>query len=85
MLTGTSAATKLISKLSKNATSNSGVVAVRRMSSTANVWVDKNTKVICQGFTGKQVGVLWRGEEEESGKRAFLETVESCYNDAMPL
>merc|ERR1719444_477714 len=26
----------------------------RPMSSTANVWVDKNTKVICQGFTGKQ-------------------------------
>jgi len=24
------------------------------MSATANVWVDKNTKVICQGFTGKQ-------------------------------
>jgi len=27
---------------------------VRRFSSTAKVWVDKNTKVICQGFTGKQ-------------------------------
>eukprot|EP00934_Nitzschia_sp_Nitz4_P008560 Nitzschia sp. Nitz4//scaffold116_size91068//42378//43648//NITZ4_004955-RA/size91068-augustus-gene-0.53-mRNA-1//1//CDS//3329533569//8550//frame0 len=27
---------------------------VRQMSSTAKVWVDKNTKVICQGFTGKQ-------------------------------
>ena len=26
----------------------------RCMSSTAKVWVDKNTKVICQGFTGKQ-------------------------------
>jgi len=26
---------------------------VRRFSSTAKVWVDKNTKVICQGFTGK--------------------------------
>jgi len=26
----------------------------RDMSSTAKVWVDKNTKVICQGFTGKQ-------------------------------
>lgn len=25
----------------------------RRFSSTAKVWVDKNTKVICQGFTGK--------------------------------
>ena len=30
----------------------------RRMSSTAKVWIDKNTRVICQGFTGKQVGVL---------------------------
>jgi succinyl-CoA synthetase alpha subunit len=26
----------------------------RSMSSTAKVWIDKNTKVICQGFTGKQ-------------------------------
>jgi len=26
----------------------------RNMSSSANVWVDKNTRVICQGFTGKQ-------------------------------
>lgn len=26
----------------------------RFMSSSAKVWVDKNTKVICQGFTGKQ-------------------------------
>jgi succinyl-CoA synthetase alpha subunit len=26
----------------------------RSMSSTAKVWVDKNTRVICQGFTGKQ-------------------------------
>lgn len=24
------------------------------MSSTAKVWIDKNTKVIVQGFTGKQ-------------------------------
>lgn len=24
------------------------------MSATANVWIDENTKVICQGFTGKQ-------------------------------
>jgi succinyl-CoA synthetase alpha subunit len=26
----------------------------RNMSSTAKVWIDKNTRVICQGFTGKQ-------------------------------
>ena len=25
----------------------------RRLSATAKVWVDKNTRVICQGFTGK--------------------------------
>lgn len=25
-----------------------------RMSSTAKVWIDKNSRVICQGFTGKQ-------------------------------
>ncbi|EER11615.1 Succinyl-CoA ligase, putative [Perkinsus marinus ATCC 50983] len=29
-------------------------VASRAFSSTARVWVDKNTKVICQGLTGKQ-------------------------------
>ena len=33
-----------------------GRPGARSMSSTANVWVDKNTRVICQGFTGKQVG-----------------------------
>jgi hypothetical protein len=26
----------------------------RKMSASAKVWIDKNTKVICQGFTGKQ-------------------------------
>jgi succinyl-CoA synthetase alpha subunit len=26
----------------------------RSFSTTAKVWIDKNTKVICQGFTGKQ-------------------------------
>jgi succinyl-CoA synthetase alpha subunit len=29
-------------------------MATRSMSATAQVWIDKNTKVICQGFTGKQ-------------------------------
>ncbi|KAF4654509.1 hypothetical protein FOZ61_008231, partial [Perkinsus olseni] len=29
-------------------------MAARAFSSTARVWVDKNTKVICQGLTGKQ-------------------------------
>lgn len=28
--------------------------AARAMSSTAKVWIDKNTRVLCQGFTGAQ-------------------------------
>lgn len=28
----------------------------RAMSTTAKVWVDRNTKLVVQGFTGKQVG-----------------------------
>merc|ERR550514_1592309 len=31
-----------------------GSMQARKMSSTAAVFVDKNTRVICQGFTGKQ-------------------------------
>ena len=27
----------------------------RAMSASAKVWIDKDTRVICQGFTGKQV------------------------------
>jgi hypothetical protein len=27
----------------------------RWMSASAKVWIDKETRVICQGFTGKQV------------------------------
>ena len=34
---------------------NAVVSSARRgLSTTANVWIDKNTRVICQGFTGKQ-------------------------------
>ncbi len=39
---------------------------VRAMSSTAKVWIDENTKVICQGFTGKQVKIS-RGRWEVPG------------------
>jgi hypothetical protein len=34
--------------------SSASAVGARSMSSTAKVFVDKNTRVICQGFTGKQ-------------------------------
>lgn len=40
--------------LAPYSTSLSMATKSRAMSSTAKVWVDKNTKVICQGFTGKQ-------------------------------
>jgi succinyl-CoA synthetase alpha subunit len=30
-------------------------MAPRLLSSSAKVWIDKDTRVICQGFTGKQV------------------------------
>jgi len=33
---------------------NISIGARRVMSSGAKVWIDKNTRVICQGFTGKQ-------------------------------
>jgi hypothetical protein len=34
--------------------------ASRSMSASAKVWINKDTKVICQGFTGKQVRKIWR-------------------------
>jgi hypothetical protein len=30
-------------------------MSIRCMSASAKVWVNKETRVICQGFTGKQV------------------------------
>lgn len=40
-----------VARIAKRAVSNG---TGRQMSSTAKVWIDKNTKVIVQGFTGKQ-------------------------------
>lgn len=48
-------------------TNNNGLR--RDMSSTAKVWIDKNTRVICQGFTGNQVRIVYR----------FVSTVLSSY------
>lgn len=47
----------LFAKLSSScSSSNVGITTGRRaMSANAKVWIDKDTKVICQGFTGKQV------------------------------
>lgn len=44
MALGTRAATRALG----------GMAGRRMMSSTAKVWIDENTKVIVQGFTGKQ-------------------------------
>jgi hypothetical protein len=38
--------------LSAKVTRNLVSVGKFKMSSSAKVWIDKNTKVICQGFTG---------------------------------
>jgi len=38
--------------ISRTVGCNSKIIG--RFSSTAKVWIDKNTRVICQGFTGKQ-------------------------------
>lgn len=40
--------------ITKNLVHSSMRTFSRSMSSTAKVFIDKNTKVICQGFTGKQ-------------------------------
>ena len=36
----------------------SASTSARAMSANAKVWIDKDTRVICQGFTGKQVSAL---------------------------
>ncbi|KAJ1405902.1 alpha subunit of succinate--CoA ligase [Ochromonadaceae sp. CCMP2298] len=42
----------MLSNLSRSTLAAAG--SRRSMSATAKVWIDKNTRVICQGFTGKQ-------------------------------
>ena len=36
------------------------------MSANAKVWIDKDTRVICQGFTGKQVRLKCRESNTET-------------------
>jgi hypothetical protein len=40
------------------ASTATGAQQSRSMSANAKVWIDKDTRVICQGFTGKQVRYL---------------------------
>jgi hypothetical protein len=47
-------AAKILHLLSSSSASVSVSGAVARQSSTAKVWIDANTRVICQGYTGKQ-------------------------------
>jgi succinyl-CoA synthetase alpha subunit len=46
--------TNLIQKIAQRSRGILPVATQRTMSQSAKVWVDKNTRVICQGFTGKQ-------------------------------
>lgn len=42
----------------------------RCMSANAKVWIDKDTRVICQGFTGKQVSVFGGKREENDANHS---------------
>ena len=54
--TTTSNVIKAATSQHKNHNNNNSISSSSRyMSATAKVWIDKNTRVICQGFTGKQV------------------------------
>lgn len=45
----------LLNMLARTPVATSLAQGVRAMSASAKVWINKDTKVICQGFTGKQV------------------------------
>lgn len=48
----------LSNMLARTPVATSLAQGVRSMSASAKVWINKDTKVICQGFTGKQVCLL---------------------------
>lgn len=56
-LTKTAIMSSIASSCGRVATAarRASAASVRSMSANAKVWIDKDTRVICQGFTGKQV------------------------------
>jgi hypothetical protein len=55
MRTNGSSMSMLVRMAARSTGTSTATGAQRSMSANAKVWIDKDTRVICQGFTGKQV------------------------------